>query len=180
MERVRRPLPRSRLQDPGRRTDALRRTRQERLAPWLGFSTTARTLAPRDRFIGWTPPLRKKNLPPLVIDNPRFPILPWFRIPNPGSHILALVCRRLPRDGTRRYNATPVLIETFVEIPRFTGVVYRASAWIHVETTRGRGRYDPHNQTGKPEMDVWLRSLAKRGKRILNRSSPPPRHDRTP
>ncbi len=27
-----------------------------------------------------------------------------------------------------------------VETPRFTGGVYMASAWIHVETTKGRGR----------------------------------------
>ena len=111
----------------------------------LGFSTAAWTLAPRDRFIGWTPRARKKNLP-LVVDNPRFLILPWIRIPNLGSHILSLVCRRLPRDWTRRYNTTPVLIETFVEIPRFTGGVYRASGWIHVGTTQGRGHYDTHKQ----------------------------------
>jgi len=29
----------------------------------LGFSTAARKLAPRDRFIGWSPQLREKNLP---------------------------------------------------------------------------------------------------------------------
>ena len=72
----------------------------------LGFSTAAWTLAPRDRFIGWTPRARKQNLP-LVIDNPRFLILPWIKIPNLGSHILSLVCRRLPRDWTQRYNTAP-------------------------------------------------------------------------
>ena len=41
----------------------------------LGFSTAAWRLAPRDRFIGWTPQLREKNLH-LVADNPRFLILP--------------------------------------------------------------------------------------------------------
>ena len=41
----------------------------------LGFSTAAWKLAPRDKFIGWTPQLREKNLP-LVVDNPRFLILP--------------------------------------------------------------------------------------------------------
>ena len=84
----------------------------------LGFSTAARKLAPRDRFIGWTPQLREKNLP-LVVDNPRFLILPWITIPNLGSHILSLVRRQLPHDWTERYNITPVLIETFVETPRF-------------------------------------------------------------
>ena len=72
----------------------------------LGFSAAAWTLAPRDRFIGWTHTLRNKNLP-LVINNPRFLILPWIQIPNLGSHILSLVCRRLPREWTRRYNTTP-------------------------------------------------------------------------
>ena len=45
----------------------------------LGFSNAARKLAPRDHFIGWTPGLREKSLP-LVVDNPRFLILPWITI----------------------------------------------------------------------------------------------------
>ena len=104
----------------------------------LGFSTAAWKLAPRDRFIGWTPEKREKNLA-LVVDNPRFLILPWIEIPNLGSHILAIVRRRLPGDWTERYNITSVLIETFVETPRYTGAVYRAPNWIRVGTTQGRG-----------------------------------------
>ncbi len=34
----------------------------------------------------------------------------------------------------------PVVIEIFVETPRYTGAVYRASGWIHVGTTQGSGR----------------------------------------
>ena len=79
--------------------------------------------APRDRFIGWTPELCEKNLP-RVVDNPRFLILPWIKIPNLGSHILAIVRRQLPVDWTARYSTTPVLIETFVETRRYTGAVY--------------------------------------------------------
>ena len=94
----------------------------------IGFSTAAWKLAPRDNFIGWTPQLREKNLPL---------ILPWIHIPNLGSHILALVRRRLPEDWAERYNTTPVIIETFVETPRYTGAVYRASGWIHVGPPRG-------------------------------------------
>ena len=102
----------------------------------LGFSTAAWKLAPRDNFIGWTPEKREKNLP-LVIDNPRFLILPWIEIPNLGSHILAIVRRRLPTDWTERYGTTPVLIETFVEIPRYTGAVYRASGWTRIRDHPG-------------------------------------------
>ena len=67
----------------------------------LGVSTAAWKLVRRDNFIGWTPQQREKNLP-LVVDNPRFLILPWITIPNLGSHILALVRRRLPEDWTER------------------------------------------------------------------------------
>ncbi len=77
--------------------------------------------------------------------------------------------RRLPADWTRRYNTTPVLIETFVQTPRFTGAVYKASGWTHVGTTQGRGRYDTHHKNNKPKKDIWLRPLRKDWKRVLNR-----------
>ena len=134
----------------------------------LGFSTAAWKLAPRDNFIGWTPQKRERNLP-LVVDNPRFLILPWIEIPNLGSHILALMRRRLPEDWTERYNTTPVLVETFVETPRYTGAVYRASGWIPVGTTQGRGRYDRDKLYDKPRKDIWLRPLRRDWKRALNR-----------
>ena len=101
--------------------------------------------------------------------NPRFLILPWIRIPNLGSHILSLVRRHLPIDWAERYNITPVLIETFVETPRYTGAVYRASGWTHVGTTQGRGRYDRHTKRAQPKKDIWLRPLRKDWRRTLNR-----------
>ena len=134
----------------------------------LGFSTAAWRLAPRDRFIGWTPETRGRNLP-LVIDNTRFLILPRVRIPNLGSHILSLVCRRLPGDWTERYNTTPVLIETFVETPHHVGTVYQASGWVNVGLTQGRGRYDRYRQFDKPRKVIWLKPLRKDWKRSLNR-----------
>ena len=80
----------------------------------------------RDSFIGWMPKMREKNLP-LVVDNPRFLILPWIGIPNLDSHTLAIVRRRLPGDWTERYDIISVLIETSIETPPYTGAVYRAS-----------------------------------------------------
>ena len=101
--------------------------------------------------------------------NPRFLILPWIKIPNLGSHILALIRRRLPDDWTERYNTAPVLVETFVETPRYTGAVYKASGWIHVGATKGRGRYDRDKLYDKPRKDIWLRPLRKDWKHTLNR-----------
>ena len=77
--------------------------------------------------------------------------------------------RQLPDDWTERYNTTSVLIETFVETPRFTGALYKASGWIHVGTTQGRGRYDLHTRRDQPRKDVWLRPLRKDWRRTLNR-----------
>lgn len=75
--------------------------RHGRLLALLGFSTAARKVAPRDRFIGWTPALREKSLPK-VIDNARFLILPWIEIPNLASHVLPAICRQLIHDWTAR------------------------------------------------------------------------------
>ena len=135
------------------------RTRHTRAtaAAMAGFSTSTGYRVERDPRL------------PLVVDNPRFLILPWIKIPNLGSHILAIVRRRLPQDWTERYNTTPVLIETFVQTPRYTGAVYRASGWIHVGTTKGRGRYDRDKLYDKPKKDVWLRPLRRDWKRTLNR-----------
>ncbi len=44
-------------------------------------------------------------------------------------------------------------METFVQTPRFTGAVYRASGWTRVGTTQGRGRYDRDRQSDKPNKE---------------------------
>ena len=94
---------------------------------------------------------------------PGSPSPTWDRTSSPSS---ASVC---PWTGPSATTPRPVLVETFVETPRYTGAVYRASGWIHVGTTQGRGRYDRQKQFDKPKKDVWLRPLRKDWKRTLNR-----------
>ena len=141
--------------------------REGRALAMLGFSAAAWKTAPRDDFIGWSPEVRERNLY-RVIDNSRYLIMPWVRIPNLASHILSQARRQLPGDWETQYRVTPVLMETFVEIPRFTGITYKASGWIHVGTTQGRGRYDTKMEFGKPKKDIWLCPLRKDWKRTLN------------
>ncbi len=141
--------------------------REGRPLAMLGFSAAAWKTAPRDDFIGWSPVVRERNLY-RVINNSRFLIMPWIRIPNLASHILSSVRRQLPGDWQRRYNISPVLMETFVEIPRFSGITYKASGWIHVGATQGRGRYDTRKEFGKPIKAIWLCPLRKDWKRTLN------------
>ena len=99
----------------------------------------------------------------------RFLIRPAVRCRHLASHALGRVLRRVGADFEARYGYRPWLVETFVETPRYTGAVYRASGWTRVGTTQGRGRYDRHKQYDKPRKDVWLRPLRKDWKRTLNR-----------
>jgi hypothetical protein len=126
----------------------------------LGFGASAWKVAPRDRFIGWTPEQRKRNLH-LVVNNARFLILPWVHSPNLASKILSLLAKRLPEDWQNRYSYRPVLLETFVECDRFRGTCYKAANWIHVGITKGRGKLDVKKQYAVPKKDILLYPLVK-------------------
>ena len=123
------------------------------------------------RFIGWTPQLREKNLP-LVVDNPRFLILPWITIPNLGSHILAIdPPPPAPATGPNATARHPRPDRNLPSRPRASPApLYRASGWTHVGTTQGRGRYDRDTALrSSRRKDVWLRPLRRDWKRTLNR-----------
>ena len=105
----------------------------------LGFGASAWKVKPRDQVIGWTKEQRQRNLH-LVVNNARFLILPWIQCKNLASRILALVSRRLPDDWYARYAYRPVLLETFVEKPRFTGTCYKAANWQTPRRYPGAGQ----------------------------------------
>jgi len=111
----------------------------EQLVALLGFGAAAWQTAPRDQFIGWTSALREKNLH-RIVNNARFLILPWVHAPNLASMILAQVAKALPDHWQAQYGIRPVLLETFVEKPRFLGTCYHAANWIHLGQTKGRGK----------------------------------------
>jgi len=124
----------------------------------LAFSGAAWKTMPRDAFIGWTAEQREKRLQ-LLVDNSRFLILPWVRVPNLATKLLSMAARRITRDWQTRYNYRPVLIETFVEKARFHGTCYKAANWVHVGETKGRGRYDQKNEAAQPIKTIWLYPL---------------------
>ncbi len=68
-----------------------------------------------------------------MLTDPSHP--PLDQSPNLGARILAITRRCLPGDWTRRRNITPVFMKTIVGTPRFIGVIYKASGWLHVGTT---------------------------------------------
>ncbi len=132
----------------------------------MGFGAAAWKTAPRDCFIGWTKEQRQNNLH-LVANNARFLILPWIKSPNLASKLLAMAAKQLPEDWHKRYGYRPVMLETFVESPRFPGTCYHAANWIWVGQTKGRGKLDRKHKASLPKKDIWLYPLSKNFKHLL-------------
>lgn len=139
-----------------------------RLLATLGFGASAWSVAGRDRAIGWTATQRKSNLH-LIVNNARFLILPWIQSRNLASKILSLASKQIRQDWYTRYNYRPVLLETFVEIDRFTGICYRAANWQQVGITQGRGKLEKSHQGKLPQKYVLLYPLVKDFKEQLCR-----------
>jgi len=144
--------------------------REGRPLALLLFGSAAWKIAPRDSFIGWDEPTRKKNLH-LLTNNRRFLILPWVKVPHLASHILGKVARRIRGDWIKRYNHPVYMLESFVDKERFRGTCYQASNWIYVGQTKGRGRNDRYNRVKVPIKDIYLLPLVKRFREILTCSS---------
>jgi len=126
----------------------------------ISFGASAWKVKPRDQVIGWTTDQRQRNLH-LVVNNARFLILPWIHCKNLASRILALVSRRLPDEWQARYAYRPVLLETFVEKPRFTGTCYKAANWQHLGDTQGRGKLDTLHRNAQSIKSIWIYPLAR-------------------
>jgi hypothetical protein len=124
----------------------------------LGFGAAAWKVAARDRWIGWEAPCREAHLG-RVLNNARFLILPWVQVKNLASKVLALAAKRIPDDFAARYGERPVLLETFVEQPRFRGTCYRAANWRHLGETAGRGKLDRHHRAALPRKAVYVYPL---------------------
>lgn len=139
---------------------------------WLGalaFSTASFRVSARDRYIGWDEKTRMSNLG-RVISNSRFFIHPAVQVPHLASHVLGKALRRVKRDWSSRYGKEPLLVETFVEQCRFTGASYRASNWIHVGVTTGRGRQDAHHKAALPPKEMYIYPLHRRWREMLGAS----------
>jgi hypothetical protein len=134
------------------------------------FSSPAWRMAVRDRWIGWEEAVRRRNLQ-RVVSNSRFLILPWVRVKNLASSVLAAATRRLAGDWPVRYGVEPLLVETLVDAERFRGTCYRAANWQVLGTTSGRGRMDrEHRRHGVAPKTVMVYELVADAARLLRES----------
>ncbi len=121
----------------------------------LSFSAASWKLAARDQWIGWDEQARLKHLEQVVC-NSRFLILPQVRVANLASHVLSLSANRVGYDWQLRYGTEPAVVETFVDRERFRGSCYRAANWVHLGTTKGRGRNHSHGEEKVSQKDIYV------------------------
>jgi hypothetical protein len=126
----------------------------------MAFSSAARHLGSRDRFIGWDKQARLKNIG-LLAYNTRFLILPWVTVPHLASHILGRMARVLSADWQRLYGHPIYFVETFIDPARFRGTCYRAANWIDLGQTTGRGKAAPTHKPNRPVKQVLGYALVK-------------------
>jgi len=132
----------------------------------LGFGAAAWKVASRDCWIGWDRAGREAHLG-RVLNNARFLLLPWVQVRNLASKVLALSARQVAEDFAARYGERPVLLETFVEIPRFRATCYRAANWLYLGETQGRGKCDVTHRAALPRKAVYVYPLAADFRRAL-------------
>ena len=132
----------------------------------FAWSSAPRHIGSRDKFIGWSPAIRKKNIH-LIGYNSRFLILPWVRIQHLASHILGRMAKVVSADWQRVYNHPVYFLETFVDTEKFKGTSYRAANWIYLGATTGRGKNDQRNKPNRSIKAVWGYPLSKNFRELL-------------
>jgi len=132
----------------------------------IGFSSPAWYIGCRDRFIGWSPKIREKNLH-LIAYNTRFLILPWVKVPYLASHLLGLAARIVPGDWMAFYRHPIYFLETFVDSEKFKGTCYMAANWRLLGKTTGRGRLDKTNRVNRSIKAVYGYPLSKDFRKVL-------------
>jgi hypothetical protein len=119
----------------------------------FAWSSAARHLGPRDRYLGWAPELRRRNIRFLAY-NTRYLIPGWVQVPHLASHLLSRMTRMLSAEWEKVYGHSVHFAETFVDTTRHRGTCYRAANWLFLGTTQGRGKDDLTHRPNRTFKDV--------------------------
>jgi hypothetical protein len=119
----------------------------------IAWSSAPRHLGPRDRFLGWSPEVRRQHIAGIAY-NTRFLIMPWVQVEHLASHLLGRMTRILSDEWQRVYGHPVYFAETFIDPTRYRGTCYRAANWIHLGQTQGRGKDDLTHRANRTLKDI--------------------------
>ncbi len=123
-------------------------------------------MAARDQWIGWDDEQRVRRLQ-RIVQNSRFLLMPWVRIPHLASAALSRLAKVIADDWEAQYAVRPVLLETLVDRAHFKGTCYRAANWLPLGETTGRGRMDEGRKHGLAPKEVLVYPLHRRFREML-------------
>jgi SRSO17 transposase len=106
----------------------------------LSYNRASFRIGARDAYIGWSEEGRRQYLK-FVVCNHRFLILPWVKIKNLASHVIARSLRILRTDWKEKFDCEPRLVETFIDSERYNGTCYLAANFKHIGETKGYGKF---------------------------------------
>ncbi len=138
----------------------------------LGFGPAAFRLSARDQWIGWSRDARLAHLQE-VVGLSRFLIRQEVHCTNLGSKVLSMGLARLGDDWEARYGVRPLLVETFVDSARFSGLVFAAANWIRLGASLGHGRLGPKVPDKTPK-HIWVYALQRDARQRLQEEVPGP------
>ena len=119
----------------------------------FAWSSAARHLGPRDRYLGWSAEKRQQNIR-LLAYNTRYLIPSWVQVPHLASHLLSRMTRMLPAEWQKVYGHPVYFAETFVDTTRHRGTCYRAANWLFLGRTTGRGKDSQNKKPNRTLKDV--------------------------
>jgi hypothetical protein len=130
------------------------------------FSGAAKSIGVRDRWIGWTPAQRLRNLA-WVINNSRFLIFPWVKVANLASHVLGQIHKQIRAHFKQRWGFCPVLLETFVDPLHYRGSCYKAANWRYLGMTTGLGLVRKGKSYRTSAKKIFAKPLVKEYRQLL-------------
>ena len=126
------------------------------------FESAKKKMYDRDRWIGWTPEERAYNRNFVLICMSRFLVRGEpNQCFNLASMVMAAILRNLRNDWFEKYKVAPYLVESFVDLEKFDGACYRATNWIQVGTTAGRGDQDRDRTAKKSIKAIFMYPLVR-------------------
>ncbi len=131
-----------------------------RILGGIGFTMPSWTIGPRDNLFKKLD-IERDQIRERAINNGRFLILPWIKVPNLASKVLSLATKRVVLDWNEYYSIEPIFLETYVDPTRFHGTSYQAANWLRIGLTQGYKKSGSNHHNGQTNKYIYIYPINK-------------------